>query len=102
MWYNFFDRGIMKKYIIGVDEGTTSCRSVLYDITTNEIVDISGRELKSFFPKSGWVEQDAEQIWKLQQQTIKDILRKYHADSECCCEMGWFTYTVILKCGKIV
>ena len=35
-------------------------------------------------------------------QNIKDILRKYHADSECCCEMGWFTYTVILKCGKIV
>lgn len=66
----------MKKYIIGVDEGTTSCRSVLYDVTKNEIVDISSRKFKSYFPHSGWVEQDAENIYKLQLQTIKEIVSR--------------------------
>ncbi len=66
----------MKKYIIGIDEGTTSCRSVLYDVTKNEIIDISSRSFKSKYPKSGWVEQDAEKIYKLQVETIKELVEK--------------------------
>ena len=70
----------MKKYILGVDEGTTSCRTVLYDVTLNEIVDISSRRFKSFYPNSGWVEQDAENIYKLQLQTIKEIVGRVNED----------------------
>lgn len=70
----------MKKYIIGIDEGTTSCRSVLYDVTRNEIVDISSRKFKSYYPKAGWVEQDAENIWKLQKQTINEIVSRINED----------------------
>ena len=66
----------MKKYIIGIDEGTTSCRSVLYDITKNEIVDISSCSFKSIYPKSGWVEQNAEQIYRCQLKTIKNLISK--------------------------
>lgn len=66
----------MKKYIIGIDEGTTSCRSILFDITKNEIVDISSRSFKSTYPHSGWVEQDAEEIYNLQLETIKDLVSK--------------------------
>ena len=66
----------MKKYIIGVDEGTTSCRAVLYDITKNEIVDMSSKSFKSIFPASGWVEQDALDIYKKQLKTIKDLVSR--------------------------
>ena len=70
----------MKKYIIGLDEGTTSCRTVLYDVTTNEIVDISNRKFKSIYPHEAWVEQDAENIFKLQKQTLTEILGRVNED----------------------
>ena len=70
----------MKKYIIGIDEGTTSCRTVLYDVTKNEIVDISSRAFKSYFPQSGWVEQNATSIWQKQLETLKEIVSKVNED----------------------
>lgn len=74
----------MKKYIIGIDEGTTSCRSILYDITKNEIVDISNRSFKSTYPQSGWVEQNAEKIYKLQLETINELVDKVKAKNIIC------------------
>ncbi len=74
----------MKKYIIGIDEGTTSCRSVLYDVTKNEIVDISSRAFKSKYPHDGWVEQDAEKIYKLQLETVKELVDKVKPKNVIC------------------
>lgn len=70
----------MKKYILGIDEGTTSCRTVLYDVTKNEIDDISSRTFKSCYPKSGWVEQNASIIWQKQLETLKEIISKVNED----------------------
>lgn len=70
----------MKKYIIGIDIGTTSCRSVLFDITKNEIIDICSKKINSIYNNKGWVEQDAEEIYKLQMQTFKNILSKIQKD----------------------
>lgn len=64
----------MKRYIIGLDEGTTSCRSVLYDTKTNSILNIVGAPIKQYYPKLGWVEQDAEEIWSQQYYTFKKVL----------------------------
>ena len=64
----------MKRYIIGLDEGTTSCRSVLYDTKTNSILDIVGASIKQYYPNLGWVEQDAEEIWSQQYYTFKKVL----------------------------
>lgn len=64
----------MKRYIIGLDEGTTSCRSVLYDIKTNSIVNIAGAPFKQYYPKLGWVEQDADEIWSQQYYTFKKVI----------------------------
>lgn len=64
----------MKRYVIGLDEGTTSCRSVLYDIKTNSILNIVGAPFKQYYPKLGWVEQDAEEIWASQYFTFKKVL----------------------------
>ena len=64
----------MKRYILSIDQGTTSSRVVLYD-DKFIIKSIKQKELKQFFPKDGWVEHDAEDIWndvkKLIQLTIK-------------------------------
>ena len=64
----------MKKYILTIDQGTTSSRVVLYDVKFN-IKSIEQKEFKQYFPKDGWVEHDPEEIWNdvnyLIRQTIK-------------------------------
>ena len=64
----------MKKYILSIDQGTTSSRVVLYD-EKFKIKSIQQKEFKQYFPKDGWVEHDAEEIWndvkKLIHLTIK-------------------------------
>ena len=52
----------IKKYILSIDQGTTSSRGVIFD-EYYEIVSIGQREFTQFFPDSGWVEHDPEEIW---------------------------------------
>ena len=52
----------MGKYILSIDQGTTSSRAILFDKLGN-IVHSAQREFKQYFPKSGWVEHDAKEIW---------------------------------------
>jgi glycerol kinase len=61
----------MKKYILSIDQGTTSSRVVLYDSKFNKI-DSVNKELTQFFPKNGWVEHDALEIW----HGVRGLLRK--------------------------
>jgi len=65
---------MQKRYILALDEGTTSVRTVLYDTKTNEIIGTSQYPLKQFYPKNSWVEQDANEIWKLQKQTLDRVI----------------------------
>lgn len=51
----------MKKYIIAIDQGTTSTRAIVFDRNQN-IVKIAQKEIKNSFPEPGWVEQDANEI----------------------------------------
>ena len=53
----------MKKFILSIDQGTTSSRVVLYD-DKFKINNIVQKEFKQFFPQSGWVEHDALEIWR--------------------------------------
>lgn len=52
----------MKKYIIAVDQGTTSSRAIIFDHESNT-VSSSQKETTQYYPQSGWVEQDANEIW---------------------------------------
>ena len=52
----------MGKYILSIDQGTTSSRAILFDKLGN-IVHSAQREFKQYFPKAGWVEHDAKEIW---------------------------------------
>ena len=54
----------MRKFVLGLDEGTTSLRSVLYDVDKKAIVDKEGKTFAQFFPHKAWVEQDAEEIFE--------------------------------------
>ena len=66
----------MKKYIMGLDAGTTSVRTVIFDVKKNEIIAVERQKFKQYFPKNGWVEHDANEIWFAISKTIKDCLNK--------------------------
>ena len=66
---------MMKKYILAIDQGTTSSRVVLYDVKF-KIKSIEQKEFKQYFPNDGWVEHDAEEIWRDVEHLISQIIKK--------------------------
>ena len=60
-----------EKYIMAIDEGTTSTRAIIFDHNGKEVAD-GQREFTQYFPHSGWVEHDANEIWNAVQATIAD------------------------------
>jgi len=62
-----------KKYVLALDEGTTSCRTIVFDNESN-IVGVAQREFTQIFPKPGWVEHDANEIWSTQIGTIAEAI----------------------------
>lgn len=66
-----------KQYILGIDEGTTSVRTVLYDTKKHEIVNVEKIKFTQYFPKPGWVEHDPKEIWKCTEKTLNDTLKKF-------------------------
>ena len=65
--------GFRDRYILSLDEGTTSARALLFD-HESEIVGQGQHEFRQIYPKPGWVEQDPEEIWEAQRMAIKDAL----------------------------
>lgn len=63
------------KYIVALDQGTTSSRAVILDHDAN-IVSISQREFEQIYPKAGWVEHDPMDIWSSQSATLTEVLAK--------------------------
>ena len=59
-------------YLLAIDAGTTSVRSLVID-ADSFIVDISQRELTQYFPRPGWVEHDAVEIWDSVSETLQDV-----------------------------
>lgn len=60
-----------EKYIMAIDEGTTSTRAIIFDHNGKEVAD-GQREFTQYFPNSGWVEHDANEIWNAVQATVAD------------------------------
>ena len=65
----------MKKYILAIDQGTTSSRVVLYD-SKFKIKSIEQKEFKQYFPNDGWVEHDAQEIWRDVKHLIRRTIKK--------------------------
>ena len=77
----------MKKYLLVIDQGTTSSRTVLYD-KNFEIKDIVQKEFKQYFPKEGWVEHNPLDIWNDVYSLIIKILKKNNLSSNDIVSMG--------------
>ncbi|MFT8425624.1 MAG: glycerol kinase GlpK [Liquorilactobacillus sp.] len=58
-----------KKYILSIDEGTTSTRTIIFDKNGNKVADAQ-KEFRQYFPQPGWVEHDANEIWNAVLSTI--------------------------------
>jgi glycerol kinase len=63
------------KYILALDQGTTSSRSIIFD-QAGRVVATAQREFTQHYPKPSWVEHDAEEIWQTQLRTAKEVLKK--------------------------
>lgn len=69
------------KYILALDQGTTSCRAILFD-RDSQIVGIAQKEFTQYYPQPGWVEHDAEEIWSTQYGVIAELLARTQVDPE--------------------
>ena len=65
----------MKKYLMSLDQGTTSSRCIIFEPNGN-VVAKAAREFTQYFPTQGWVEHDACEIWESQLATAKEALAK--------------------------
>ena len=65
----------MKKFIISIDQGTTSSRAILFDLKGKPIF-ISQTEFTQYFPKDGWVEHNPEEIWKTTLKVLREVIKK--------------------------
>ncbi|MEQ2441908.1 glycerol kinase GlpK [Pseudoflavonifractor sp. CLA-AP-H29] len=63
----------MDKYILALDQGTTSSRAILFDSEQN-IVGISQKEFTQIYPREGWVEHDAMEIWSSQYAVMMEVI----------------------------
>ena len=54
---------MVERYVMSIDQGTTSTRCILFD-HAGRLVSVAQREHQQYFPRPGWVEQDAQEIWR--------------------------------------
>jgi glycerol kinase len=64
------------KYILAIDEGTTSVRAIIFD-QDSRIIGLAQQEINKTTPKDGWVEQDALEILEKQMRVAKEVLRRH-------------------------
>lgn len=77
----------MKQYIMALDQGTTSSRCILYN-KKGEIVSVAQKEFKQIYPKPGWVEHDAMEIWSTQIGVAQEAMYKINASHKNIAAIG--------------
>lgn len=75
------------KYILALDQGTTSSRAIIFDEKSN-IISVGQKEFTQIFPKSGWVEHDPLEIWETQREMAIEALRKANLTAENIAAIG--------------
>ena len=68
----------MSKYVMALDAGTTSSRCILFDKKGN-IISMAQKEFHQYFPKPGWVEHDANEIWSPQLEVARQAMENIGA-----------------------
>lgn len=77
----------MSRYILSLDQGTTSSRAILFNDEAR-IVGQGQYGNTQYFPQSGWVEHDPEEIWEMQLQAARDAIAKSSADASQIAAIG--------------
>ena len=75
------------KYILAIDQGTTSTRSVLFDANMH-IVGIAQQEFQQHFPNSGWVEHNPQDLWDSTVQTCKQVIAEHNVNLDDIVSIG--------------
>ena len=65
----------MKRFIVAIDQGTTSSRAILFSLSGKPVCS-SQKEFKQYFPKDGWVEHDPNEIWNTTKKVLINIIKK--------------------------
>ena len=65
----------MKKFIISIDQGTTSSRAILFNLKGQSVY-VSQIEFTQHFPRDGWVEHNPDEIWKTTLKVLRDVIKK--------------------------
>ena len=65
----------MKKFIISIDQGTTSSRAILFDLKGKPVF-TAQTEFTQYFPNDGWVEHNPEEIWKTTLKVLRQVISK--------------------------
>jgi len=77
----------MGSYVLALDQGTTSSRSILFD-RQGHIKAVAQQEFTQHFPQDGWVEHDALEIWQSQQSTMSQVLKKANVEPSDVASIG--------------
>jgi len=77
----------MSKYIMALDEGTTSCRAILFN-KAGEICSVAQKEFTQIYPHEGWVEHDALEIWSTQLGVAIEAMGKVFAHADDIAAVG--------------
>lgn len=72
--------GRVARYVLALDQGTSSSRAVVFDLE-GQVVAFAQTELTARYPRSGWVEQDPEEIWSTQLETARAALARAGIDA---------------------
>ncbi len=75
------------KFVLSIDQGTTSSRAILFDQYLNPAFKAQ-KEFRQLFPKSGWVEHDPDEIWKSVVFVCKEVLKKANIDASQIISIG--------------
>src|SRR5690625_7507827 len=73
------------QYLLALDQGTTSSRTLLFDLEGNVIAQAQ-QEFQQHYPQSGWVEHDAEEIWQSQLATLQQVRAAHEIGRASCRE----------------
>ena len=77
----------MAKYVMALDSGTTSNRCILFN-EKGEMCSVAQKEFTQYFPKPGWVEHDANEIWSTQLGVAVEAMSKIGATAEDIAAIG--------------
>ncbi|MEU6096932.1 glycerol kinase GlpK [Streptomyces sp. NPDC047079] len=71
---------MVERYVMSIDQGTTSTRCILFD-HRGRLVSVAQREHQQYFPRPGWVEHDAVEIWRNLQRIVPEALSNTRVDT---------------------